>query len=266
METKVEGILISKHPFGERHLNCKILLRTGKEISMTFYGGRGGGTKKKSSILEVGHMLSIEVKKNKKETDVYHAKEWKLLWGHQFLRDNHLAYYTLCLFIEIVSKIAPKDDLSDSFRNDDLSSEGLFRVLSNALVFLDQSVKEKTFNQYWHILVFLTKLSHEQGIFPQRELCHYSDTPLLGSEQLILIPEHGSFALSHFVKDQFYSPEEVNQGTDLWRLLDEIMVHRYGKSLQQEVSPNLVKSYLSYVCYQYNLQQKQFKTIRMIWF
>jgi hypothetical protein len=233
---------------------------------MIFYGGQGGGNKKKSSILEVGFMLAVEVKKSKGNTDSYQAKEWSLVWGHRYVRENHTAYYTLCFFLELVAKIAPQDDLKDDFRKDDDSSEGIFRVLSNALFYMDQSTKDKSFNQHWHILVCLSKMSYELGIFPQRELCFYTDHPLDGTQNIVLIPEHGSFALSEHVKDHHFSRAEVEQGQLLWRHLDQIQTHKYGQAEESEVSPPVSRSLFLYVCFQFSLNDHSFKTSKMVWY
>ncbi len=76
MNTKIEGILLSKLAHGERNLLVKLLLRSGKIISVMFYGGRGGGEKKKSSVLEIGTMLKVELARSKSNSELYSAKEW----------------------------------------------------------------------------------------------------------------------------------------------------------------------------------------------
>ena len=66
METKLLGLLISKHSFSGRNFIGKVLLKEGQIITVSFYGGAAGGSKKKSSILEVGFVLAIELQKNKR--------------------------------------------------------------------------------------------------------------------------------------------------------------------------------------------------------
>ena len=52
MQTKIEGLILSKVPYDERHVIANLLLRSGRKVSVVFYGGRGGGKKQKSSILD----------------------------------------------------------------------------------------------------------------------------------------------------------------------------------------------------------------------
>ena len=99
MQTKVEGLVLSKIPYDERHLIVNLLLRTGRKISVVFYGGRGGGKKQKSSIIELGFMLSVELSQAKTNTEVYHAKEWNMIWHHDLIRNNHNAFYLMCFFL-----------------------------------------------------------------------------------------------------------------------------------------------------------------------
>ena len=72
----IEGILIRKTPFQERHVMGNVLLRNGKSLSVLFYGGQGGGKKSKPSTLELGHLFSITASPGKNYSDIIRAKEW----------------------------------------------------------------------------------------------------------------------------------------------------------------------------------------------
>lgn len=75
LETKIEGILLSKLPYKDRHLICHMLLRSGKKVGVIFYGGAGGGKKMKSTNLELGHMIKVELKHSNKNKELYSLAE-----------------------------------------------------------------------------------------------------------------------------------------------------------------------------------------------
>ena len=88
MQTKIEGILIRKIPYQDRHIIGTLLLRSGRKVSVLFYGGQGGGKKLKSSTLELGHMLRVELGRSKSTSDLYRAKEWSPIWIHEKIANN----------------------------------------------------------------------------------------------------------------------------------------------------------------------------------
>jgi len=137
MQTKIEGLVLSKIPYDDRHIIANILLRTGRKISVVFYGGRGGGTKQKSSVIELGFMLAVELRPSKTHSDVYHAKEWNLIWHHDQIRLTHNAFYVMCFYLEIINRIAAIENLHD-VHEENTEMVGLFATLSNALVVIEK--------------------------------------------------------------------------------------------------------------------------------
>ena len=117
MLTKIEGLILSKTPYGDRHLICRLLLRNGRKISAIFYGGQGGGKNQKGSLIEAGYMLKLELKRGsgKSEESVYSVKEFSPIWQHKKIRENFNAYYLLCFFVEITEKISQREDLKADF-------------------------------------------------------------------------------------------------------------------------------------------------------
>ena len=67
--------------------------------------------------------------------------------------------------MEVVDKIAPPHDFEDE-EFSDLSSEGIFRVLSNSLYFLDKNGEGQSVDAPFHMFAFLGKLLLHQGLFP----------------------------------------------------------------------------------------------------
>lgn len=262
MERKIEGLLLSKTPLQDRHLIGKLLLRNGKYVSVLFYGGQGGGKKKKSSILEVGHMLKVELSYSRSTTDLYKAREWASLWFHKNIRNNHKAFYLMCLFLEVSSKLSLEENLHDEHKDSDRSFIGLFRVLSNALLFLDQKLITSDFNRYIHFLLFLGKLLIEQGVFPQRKLCQYCDAELASLEDLSLIIDKGGFSCASCV------PDSQLGGRFLWKFLGEASSTKYQEfqlnSFGNEHPEAISNALFQYFLFQFQLDRGSFKSLPMV--
>lgn len=262
MQTKVEGIVLSKIPYDERHIIAHLLLRTGRKISVVFYGGRGGGKKQKSSIIELGFMLSVELSQAKTNTEIYHAKEWNMVWHHDMIRDNHSAFYLMCFFLEVINKIAPTENLHD-VHEENTEMVGLFTSLSNALVHLERSLKEKSFYSHSHSVVFLTKTLLHLGVFPEREHCTLCGIELQEFNDMYLIPEEGGFACPPCVnQNKSYS---VQSGRELWELVGHIAHTKYSElgSLKLEYK-SLPRMLFHYFCFQFHFEEKDFKTASMV--
>lgn len=193
MQTKIEGLILSKIPYDERHIIAHLLLRSGRKISVVFYGGRGGGKKQKSSVLELGFMVSVELAQAKTNSDIYHAKEWNLIWHHDLIRSNHTAFYLACFYLEIINKISPTENLHE-VHDENTEMVGLFASLSNALVHLERSLKENSFYSHSHSVIFLTKTLLHLGVFPEREQCTLCGVELQGFNDMYLLAEEGGFA------------------------------------------------------------------------
>lgn len=264
MQTKIEGILLSKAPFQERHLMGHILLRSGKEIPVCFYGGQGGGKKKKSSQLELGYMLKVELNRSKSTSESYSAKEWLPIWSHKKIRTNHKAFSLLCFFLEVLSKLSQSADLHDDHLDFDDHSVGLFRVLSNAEVYLEKSLEEETFDWTWHLAVFLSKLLVETGIFPDTSHCVISGLEITKGDPIHLDPQHGGFAkVSELgVEDRQYSYGQG--GNQIRELLAMTANTKYGEIETRPWDKAFSHALFNYFCYQYQFQMTDFKTFKML--
>lgn len=163
---EIEGILISKTPFQDRHLIGHLLSRQGNRVPLLFYGGQAGGKKKKSSTLELGHLLKVELQRSQSGQELYKAKDWKLNWAPQKMRENHKAFYLMCFFLEVLQKISLTEEVSEREEH-----QGLFLVLSNALFYLEDSLKNEKFYPSVHFNFFLGKLLLQLGIQPQISEC-----------------------------------------------------------------------------------------------
>lgn len=262
MQTKIEGLVLSKVPYDERHIIAHLLLRSGRKVSVVFYGGRGGGKKQKSSILEFGFMVSVELAQAKHHADVYHAKEWNLIWHHNLIRENHQAFYLACFFLEIIGKIAPTENLHE-VHEDNTEMVGLFSTLSNALAFLENNLKEKTFLIHSHAVIFLTKLLLHLGVFPEREHCTLCGVDLFQFTDMFLIAEEGGFACPPCMNQRL--SYNVQSGRELWEVMGHIAHSKYNDCVTVRLEfKSLPKMLFHYFCFQFHFEEKDFKTAGLI--
>lgn len=172
----------------------------------------------------------------------------------------------MCLFMEIVSYLSPQEDLHDSHSEFDESMMGLFRVLSNAVVHLEERAKAKNCDPYSELTIFLGKLLIEQGVFPIRDKCSFCDVPLTHQGRMTLVTDHGGFACgecSSHLEEAIVS--SAQDGRELWELLGSVANHRYQElgSLKLE-NPEVIHTLLNYFYYQFQFQAHQFKSLKMV--
>jgi DNA repair protein RecO len=266
MQTKVEGLLISKMPYAERDLIGTLLLRNGKKINCIFHGGRGGGSKKKSSILELGFMLKVDLqranRKGGREGEELHtAKEWSLLWHHDKIRLDHKAFYLLCFFLEVIRKMSIYDELHDEHRESDDNSCGLFKVLSNSLFYVeDQLKKENSFNSSLHLSLFLTKLLIELGVYPDREVCHLCYRPLESVSSMRIAFEQGGY-----ICDTCLGEAGPPSGKALWDLTGQMATLSYKDYAKISGSHSTwARLLFDYLCFQFQISEKDFLSSSMV--
>lgn len=262
MQTKIEGIVLSKIPYDERHVIAHLLLRSGRKVSVVFYGGRGGGAKQKSSIIELGFMLSVELRTSKSTGEMYHAKEWSISWHHNLIRLNHNAFYLMCFFLEIINRVSPIENLHE-IHEENTEMVGLFSTLSNALFHLEKSLGFQDFYSHSHSVIFLTKLLLHLGVFPERENCTLCGEELQKFNDMYLIAEEGGFACPPCMNQRVvYS---VQSGRELWEILGHIAHSKYQdlSSLKLEFK-SLPKMLFHYFCFQFHFEEKDFRTASMV--
>lgn len=259
MRTKIEGLLLNKTDFQERHLICSLLLRTGKKVSVLFYGGQGGGKKKKPTQLELGAMLDIELSVSKSSSDVYRAKEWKPIWRAEKMRTNHRAFTLACLILETAAKVVGEEDLHQKDLTDE--HEGIFRVVSNALFYLEKAVEDGHFDMHKELTVFLGKLLGEQGVFPQRENCSLCDAELTFQNVSLLSLEHGGFTCSNCSSSRGNSALTK----ELWFILGPIGSEKYPELIPLKLENRGVsRQLLDYFLYQFQMESGSFKSLSMV--
>lgn len=226
-------------------------------MNVSFYGGASGGGKKKSSILEVGFVLAIELKKNQRPQDVYTAMEWQLHWYHQHIRHDVKSFSLMCAMLEVINRCA--QNVEGDFNQFELSEEskGLFTVLSNAIFKLDQESAQSK-NIYGHFLLFLAKLSIELGVFPDVKECILSARSLAIGQSVVFLEDQGGFA---------FNDDETSFSDDrqLWAFLHKCAFNNYLKiEIPSDDFKFLALRYFDYLCHQFQIDKKSMKSIQMI--
>lgn len=263
MESKIEGLILSKMPYQERHLLTTILLRSGKKITAIFYGGRGGGKKQKSSIVELGFMCAMELRSTNENSEIYYVKEWSLIWNHAHIRNNSEAFYTMCFFLEICNKISQEENLHN-VHSHDLLDQGIFVTLSNALVICEKSLALKCFFSSEQIIIFLAKICMHLGVFPTRENCQVCDVKLNLKTQLYLQINNGGFVCSNCEINLHAVDEKM-----LWEILGLFAHEKYSELYNFKISdPTLAfyfaKQLFTYFCYHNHFERFEFKTTALL--
>lgn len=267
---KVEGIIIHKTPYKDRDLICNLLLRSGKKISVYFYGGRGGGKSSKGSILELGYMVSIELnpKKKKLDTELLMAKEYSLLWSGQSIRKEYQAFYLSMFYLEFIAKVAVEDELEG---HSDDHHEGLFNVLSNALFFLNNSLEENQFSLQNQLFFFFSKLSVQLGISIDIDLCMFCAVEL--KKNLCLFdPQNGGFICRDCASksDEFLSEDnllrlEYQSSTKLRDVLSKVYRIPYKQYCEIPNLPQgLTVAQFNYINLQFGFTKESFRSWGMI--
>lgn len=192
----LEGLVINKVPYKERDLIVKLQLRNGTVGSFYIYGGQGGGKKHKPTIFELGSMMRIQVKEQRKSriegSELLMASESQRMWEPHHIRHNIQAFYLTCLYFEIVQKFSmPYEPGNDELIGE---HEGIFSVVSNAVFYLNDALEKNQFEASQHLTLFMIKLLHHLGIMPDTETCSYCASALMESTGATFLPANGHFA------------------------------------------------------------------------
>jgi len=167
----------------------------------------------------------------------------------------------------LIQRLAVDDQLHDEHRDFDREQEGLFRVLSNALFYLDLNAEAAKFFVHSHFMNFVGKLLMELGLFPHRERCGHSDVDLVNISEMILSPQLGSFAAAQFADPELarINPDLGKMGRRLWEELGPVYHAKYkDMSFDQKIPRESLMLLFDYLCYQLNWYQSEFKTLPMI--
>lgn len=255
MLQKINGLLISKMKYRERDILGRVLLRNGKKVSVIFYGGAGGGTKKRSTSLEIGFLLDIELQhmREQKEANIYKTREWSLAWEHNSVRIDYKKFYLLCFFVELINIVAPEENLFDQISVEENSHESIFRLFSSAIFNLEKiNLKENDSDNKLSLLLllFIIKFVYELGIFPDLD---ESDNLFEDENLFNFFKECAIIGLS-------LKLNEVDKFEEVLLQKQSFFVHQ--KSETQKLSRLLFLHF----CAHYNLNYQNFKSIQSVIF
>jgi DNA repair protein RecO len=197
-----EGIVIHRTPYKERDLIVKLLLRNGLVGSFYIYGGQGGGKNHKPSIFELGSMMKLLTKEQRtriESSDLMISAEHQRTWEPQNLRHDARAFYLACLYFELIQKFSvPYQQGVSDYENRD--QEGIFSVVSNALFYLEDSIKRNQFSPQQQLTLFMIKLLFHLGIMPDTDHCSHCQTELLEETAVSFLPAEGQFSCGDCVQ------------------------------------------------------------------
>ena len=231
-------------PYQDRHLLGKILLRSGKKISVIFYGGQGA-----SGELEVGHLLGMQLQRPSKgqSVELFGCRQWQLRWYHRQIRQNYRAFALACFYLEVVNYCAMSAILGAE--EEDRRQEELFKVVSNGIYYLDGA---QTLNHRWHQNVFLAKLLIANGIFPQLDNCLLDERSLTQGRHIrqLRIDQGG-----------FVGAEEGSDDSPLWCFFRLVRQSSHRELLTTATPWELEDQKIwAYVCYHLPIENHKIKS------
>lgn len=254
-----EGIVINRVPYKERDLIVKLLLRNGLLGSFYIYGGQGGGKHHKPSVFEPGSMMRIQIRETKTRSmegaELLVAQEYSRLWEPASIRHNIQAFYLICLYFELVMKIAPTNQGETTAVQ--MDTEGIFSVVSNALFHLEASLTKNHFDASQQLMLFMVKLLFHMGIMPDTDHCGYCQTNLLEAEGASFLPAEGQFAC-----DKCASGE--NEKQFLLRIKKGYQTK--FQDYQELIGTNFHESdrLIQYFCHQFHLKAMDLRSYKLL--
>lgn len=256
----IEGILVRKTPFQDRHLIGDLILRNGKKQGVLFFGGMGGGKKVKPNNLEIGKLYSISFKTPIKG-DLIQTKEWTLKWSHEKIRYDYWCFVLLSLICEISSQTAiPQEDL---LNDNDSQYAGLFNVLSNGIFYLENNNIPQ--HDYHFISFFIGKFMADFGIFPQIEHCTDCENLLIK-----YAPSFFDLEKSGFTCGSCPLPEGESLDSEHLRLTLGLSKSLTWKNFNSgmdklKINSEQVKQLMNYLIYQLNIDNNNLKTLSSLY-
>ncbi len=257
LDVKTTGFVLQKLPFKERDLIVKLLSDKGSLMSVVFYGGRGGGSKKKSSLIEVGHCLNIQLRRSRRPgVELLTAKEWTLKWAGHELRNHHMAFYLMTFYFETILKLGLDTNLDE----DVTEHKDIYVLLSNALFYLEKEIQQKRFNLYAHMNIFLSKLIYQLGILPELDNCFHCGKQL--TKNFIFDVQNGGFSCCH---NNDISLHDLDHSQITLSHLRAILPVKYSEAFGLNIQDlEVSKQLFHYYCYQNQFAPGNFKSLHLL--
>jgi DNA repair protein RecO len=253
-----EGIILKKIPVKEKDLMLVVLLRCGQKISIYIYGGQGGGKTHRSGQLQLGNLLEFHLQPNKTglQTDVHSVKNWNVKWAHQKLRHNHLAFYSICFELEVMAKVSLEIPLD---LDQDSQQQGMFNVLSNAIYHFDQMLDDRVHLPHQQVVMFMAKLLHHLGIYPEVEFCQFCQCELKNNPPRLNM--EGGFICSECAQGQKTEVQDAIVHSLLWRIR-HMRFEQFAEL--HSVDKKTIERMLQYLCFQMQLKPSDFVSLALL--
>ena len=199
-----DGMVLQKTSYRERDLVIKILASDGLIYSGLSYGGQGGGKKQTGLKFEIGQVFRFEMKFNPTlSSSMSTLGESILQWSHDKLRSQYEAFLLLLFYVDFTLSVSPEGSLKDQVEfAHESQRQGLYRLLTSAVYYLEQAVKDQNFQVKDHFFLFLVKLSFELGIQLEMSSCVLCGHDFTVHPPTIISPDHGGFICSQCQKAQ----------------------------------------------------------------
>ena len=211
-------------------------------------------------------------RRKKLDREIQIAQEWELLWESKQIRQNYRAFYLMSFFSEFLQKVAPPTDFSfcvqgkgiggDADR-DASENEGIFKVASNALFFLEKSLENEEFNPAGHLLMFLTKMTYHLGVAPDLAHCVHCFVPIQNLPLILFSPSQGGFSCAECSSsiNQIES-DSAKELRDLALKLLETSYKDWSSIGAVERGP--CEAVFHFLCHQFQWQPSQFISYQMV--
>ena len=259
-----EGLILDKTPFQDRHLICRLLMRSGQKISVMFYGGRGGGKKKLPSVLDLGVMVRLHPVVGRTTGSLYKSRQWSVLWRHEGIRQCYRSFGLLCFYLEVAAKMALEGD----WRREDGPrpyGQRLFSATGNALKLLEENSRRKNRSPYFESSLFLAKVLIAEGVFPEVSRCMATGGALPLDAAARLVNELGGFVGGGCPEGGRPSPFAPDVHAKLRRFLALAARIKYADVCEDPSIDRLCfRLLLDYGLYQFHLEEGDFRTLPIL--
>ena len=256
-----EGLILDKVPFQDRHLICRLLVRSGEKISVMFYGGRGGGKKKGPCVLDLGTMVRVYPVVGRATGGLYKSRQWSVLWRHEGIRDCYRSFGLLCFYLEVAAKMALEGEGSGGGGSGSYGRR-LFLATGNALRLLEENSRRRDRRPYFESSLFLAKVLIAEGVFPEVFRCVATgdELPLDGAARLV--NGLGGFVGADRPEGGGPSPFALDIHAKLRAFLALAARTKYADVAEDPaIDAGCFRLLLDYGLYQFQLEEGDFRTL-----
>lgn len=259
------GIILSKTKYKDRHLICKLLLKSDIKVPVIFYGGQGGGKKIKVDSLDIGQVIRFTANRSSSDikTNLLTTSQWAAEWMHESIQNFHKAYFQLCLYSELIEKLVLEDE-----HNDANSNSEVFSLFSNAIFYLDDFCKKNDPDFFNDTLkkqlgIFLAKLTFISGVYPLVNNCIRCDLQFNDSQpsKSFSFDQNGFVCSSCFTSGDGYLDTRAKV-RNLYISTKNIFFKNYNQA--NNFDDSSLKTILLYLLQQFQISKESMKTLNFI--